>query len=86
MKPRDQWDREDLLDYLDGWHEASDLGFKTSRDTARVVSWPDPDDVGRMFNMLGLPDALAQTLSHPAAALMAAGRTARERHREEHGI
>lgn len=53
-------DREDKLDWHDGWHEASGLGFKSQRDPDR--------------------------LSHPAAALMAAGRSARERHREATGL
>jgi hypothetical protein len=41
IKPRDQWDRDDRLDYLDGWHEASGLGFKSSRDRDRVIAWAD---------------------------------------------
>ncbi len=49
MKPRDNWDHEDWLDYLDGWHEASDLGFKTDRDLNRGVEWRDPSWQGHQL-------------------------------------
>lgn len=80
--PPEHRDAEARLDWLDGWHEASGLGFKSGRDPDRAVSWPDPDDIN--------PAAIARRqparLSHPASALIAAGRAARERHREATGL
>lgn len=43
MKPKDQWDREDWLDYLDGWHERSVERRTTDRNLGRVVQFRDGD-------------------------------------------
>ena len=75
-------DVEGRLDWLDGWHEASGLGFKSTRYPNRAVSWPDPDDI----NAAAIARRAPSRLSHAASALMAAGRAARERHREATGL
>jgi hypothetical protein len=36
-KPREEWDREDLLDYLEGWHTASGLHYRPRRDPMRTT-------------------------------------------------
>lgn len=79
LKPKDQWDVEDWLDHLDGWHEASGLGFTSERDLGRAVNiyGPRPSDPNLPRPVIG---------RHPASALHAAGRTARERHRGKHRI
>ncbi len=71
LKPEDQWDTEDRLDHLDGWHAASGVGFKSTRDPEREVKVYGPGEphIHRYV-----------THTHPAADLIAAGRTARERH------
>ena len=61
LKPEEQWDTADRLDHLDGWHEASDVGFKSKRDPERVVKVYDPNDRQLV------------THTHKAAALLAAG-------------
>jgi len=38
-KPRDHWDRDDYLDYLDGWHSEGDPNFKSTRDLERATGW-----------------------------------------------
>ena len=94
LKPRDLWDRDDLLDFLDGWHEASDVGFKAKRDHDRQVSFVDPhakmSEFGPSQNQTER-DFVARwtasnTLHHPAGGLIASGRSARDRHRQAEGI
>ncbi len=80
--PPEHRDAEARLDWLDGWHEASGLGFKSDRDRGRAVSWDDPDDLTRAM----MEERKPRRLAHPAGALMAAGRAARERHREATGL
>lgn len=70
-KPRDMWDREDRLDFLDGWHEASEIGFHIQRDPNREVRFCD---------------VRGQEVAHPADALICAGRNARLAYRESTGI
>ena len=79
LKPKDQWDVEDWLDFNDGWHEGSGLGYTSERDLGRAVKvyGPRPDDARLPRPVIG---------QHPGSALHAAGRTARDRHRGEHGI
>ncbi len=69
---RSRWGSEEYLDFLDGWHEATDPHFKTARDKDREVRFAelDEDDVP----------------TGPAVELMAHGRTARENHRAETGL
>lgn len=71
IKNRDHWTPEDMLDFIDGWHEASGLGFKTKRDKQRPIE--RGHGAGR------------HTIGH-AVELMALGRTAREEHRKETGL
>ena len=74
LKPRDQWDSDDWADFQDGWHQASDLGFKSPRDANREVL---------IFGPLDTETAKRPVIGgHLAGALQASGRTARERHRE----
>ena len=79
--PPEHRDREAKLDWLDGWHEASGLAFKSTRDPDRLVSWADPDDIVEASIERRKP----HRLTHPASALMAVGRAARDRHRESTG-
>jgi len=77
LKPREQWDVEDWLDHLDGWHEGSGLGFNSERDFERVVQVEAPES---------RPGRRIISHTHNASALIAAGRTARDRHRGDHGV
>lgn len=94
IKPRSEWDREDLLDYLDGWHAESGLGFKVERDTFRRVVWLDPAAVQPNFPNTGPVQRqrlvtewlTANTLVGKASMVMLAGRTGRIAHREATGI
>ncbi len=70
MKPRAQWDREDLLDYLDGWHDECGLRFRSQRPPVRVTH----RDIGS-----GIPIGIA-------GDLMKLGREDRIAHREATGI
>lgn len=48
-KKRDDYDTDDRLDYLDGWHTECGLGFKTKRDLGRRVKFrvPEPTADGK---------------------------------------
>jgi len=39
IKPRGQYDSEDWLDFLDGWHEVSSETFHTKRNPERIIRW-----------------------------------------------
>ena len=99
MKPRDMWDREDLLDYLDGWHQESGLGSFNMRNGDRRVRFLDPtaqrpefDDDAQStdehFKRQAAIKAWAEehTMRHTASAFMANGRADRIAHREATGI
>lgn len=73
---------QDRLDWLDGWHEECGVHFKSKRVPNRTVSWPDPDDLAAAAREERKP----RRLTHKAGALLAAGRSARVRHREETGL
>ncbi len=74
MKPREDWTREDLLDYLDGWHEASGTGFESKRNSKRVIVYT------------GLVDGLWKEQRYSTGEVIALGRKDREAHREATGI
>lgn len=78
LKPKDQWDVDDWLDHLDGWHEASGLHYKSDRDPNREVLI-----FGELNRDTGKRPIIGR---HPAGALLAGGRATRERHRGEHGV
>lgn len=70
-------DAEGKLDYLDGWHEACGLGFKTDRD---------PGAIRR--HLVGRNQATGVTLYDDVTArrLMGCGREERQQVREARGI
>ncbi len=83
IKPREQWDSEDRLDYLDGWHEESGIGFRSTRNRERVVRFEvaPTDETNYRTRALG-----PTHVQHPASALFALGRDHRIAHKQATGI
>ncbi len=96
LKPRTDWDTEDLLDYLEGWHAECDVGFSVQRSAARRVAFVDPSAVCPKFPRLQSAPAqlrhaiavwaTANTMAHQSDVLIALGREDRIAHRLATGI
>ena len=94
IKPRSEWDTEDLLDYLDGWHAECGVGFKVERDVDRRVSFLDP--TAKPPDYSGMHRAQCEslhaawtrdnTLTHVSGDFVKLGCEDRFAHREATGI
>lgn len=85
-RPRDQWENADLLDYIDGWASASDLGYTVrQRDPLREIVFAHPDDPSYRD-----PHNPSRTIQpqrmHTADVLQRMGIRDRVAHREATGI
>ena len=92
VKPREQWDREDYLDFLDGWHEESGLGLVSQRDRQRTVRYevlPEGDAIKNLLDDFFSPmsePVEPEYRTHLSGLLFDLGRDHRVAHRQATGI